>query len=372
MGSTKIEKIEEKKVKVRIDFLKEGSVLAGDTFDEDNNFLFKGYTVFTKEIIEGLKLKGIKNIYYTPAISVDDTIESFRGRSRDMMEIVLDSIKNNVKLNIGTAKKLVDDIYDKINRLEISFLPLMKLREYDDYTYTHSVNVGILSMTLAKKFQLDDEKIKEIGLGAFFHDVGKLMIPKEILNKSSALSDEEFKMMKDHPLKGYTFLKQYNEMPELSLDVVCHHHEYYNGKGYPESIDDSKLTLGAKIAAICDVYDALTSERPYKRAFTPREAITTIMQKSGSHFNPVFVSKFIRDITPLVQNEPLLPLGSAVVLNTGEVAQIVGVHSIGDLMPVVSILTNSNREKLLRPFKVDLTLDAGRKIIKIIPKNEQH
>ncbi|MGB4268431.1 MAG: HD-GYP domain-containing protein [Spirochaetota bacterium] len=355
-----------KRLEIIVEFMVPGATLSGDTFDSDNNFLYPAYTVYTNEIIDKLKAKGVKRIYYTPAENNDAT--AFTERAQDIWESLFDAVRKNARPDLEQTKDFVLSLHNYVKQNKDRFLYLMKIKDFDDYTFTHSVNVGILAMTMASKHGLEEKLVREIGLGAFLHDVGKLMIPKEILNKKEKLTSDEFEIIKKHPEYGYEYVAKHDHIPPNALNVLLYHHENYNGKGYPKGFQDEEIPIGARITSICDVYDALITPRPYKRAYSSREAILSIMKESRVKFNPVLISRFVRDMTPILQKEPLLPVGTIIMLTTGEVAQVEELHSTGDLRPIVKILTNDKQQKISRPFTVDLTLDSTRSVKRIIPR----
>jgi putative nucleotidyltransferase with HDIG domain len=282
------------------------------------------------------------------------------------MNMLLESVEKNDRPDLNEAKRLVRDIYEFIEADGSALLPLMKIREYDDYTYTHSVNVGILTMMMAGKYGFDGGMVHEMGLGALLHDTGKLTISRDLLNKQGKLSGDEINVFRQHPGKGYEYMAQFRDVSAEVLAIIHQHHEWYNGKGYPRGLNDETMHAGAKFAAICDVYDALTTARSYKRAYSTSEALALIIRGSGSHFSPVLVSRFVHDMTPLLQKHPVFSPGTLVLLNTGEVAMVKEAHSIGDDKPVVTIVTDNQRKRLNRAFNIDLTMDATRNLVKVI------
>jgi len=369
MSSDPIRHVE--RVEVRVDFLEVGTTLSGNVYDEQNRLLFRSHIPFTRDMIDYLKKNGIQLIYYTPrndspVKTQSEGIEQFRSRARDIMDMLLEAVARNDRPDFNEARQFVRDLQNFIEADDSTLLPLMKIREYDDYTYTHSVNVGILSMMLAGKYGIDYEMVHDVGLGALLHDTGKLTIARELLNKQGKLSGDEIYIFRQHPVKGYEYMEQFKDVSEDVLAIIHQHHEWYNGNGYPRGLNDENMHTGAKFAAICDVYDALTTERSYKRAYTTSEALALIMRGAGTHFSPVLVSRFVRDMTPLLQKHPVFPPGTLVLLNTGEVAMVREVHSIGDDKPIVAIVTDNQRKRLARTFNIDLTMDATRNLEKVI------
>ena len=175
-------------------------------------------------------------------------------------------------LDAANALPLVEEITDSVSRNPGALINLARLKTIDDYTFMHSVAVCALMVALAREMQLSDEDVRQAGLAGLLHDVGKMMIPLSILNKPGKLTDEEFDIIKSHPVAGYEMLLEGVGVGEIALDVCLHHHEKVDGSGYPHKLDADKITLFAKMGAVCDVYDAITSNRPYKAASRPVES----------------------------------------------------------------------------------------------------
>jgi putative nucleotidyltransferase with HDIG domain len=204
------------------------------------------------------------------------------------------------------------------------------LKVSDEYTFKHSVDVATMAMVVAKQHGMSKSEIRDIGMAGILHDVGKTKIPNEILNKPGKLTDEEFTIMKNHPVYGYKILK---EKPEMSNDIllgVLQHHEKMNGKGYPMGVSSDKIGKFARIISVVDVYDALVTERPYKKAFTPRDAVEMIMSMTAD--------MDINAMKSFMKSVILYPVGSVVQLSNGEPAKVV----------------ENNVEYLLRPKVVGL------------------
>lgn len=203
---------------------------------------------------------------------------------------------NNEKTH--TLKSMVDDIVGKITVNPNAIINMLDLKAFNDYTYYHSVNVAVLSIVVGVSLGLNKNELYKLGLGALLHDIGKVFIPKEILEKKSKLDDEEFEQIQQHSLKGSNYLKEKWDIPIESTIAILNHHEKYDGSGYPLKLKSKKISLFGRIVAVADVFDALTSNRPYRVTFSPSDAMEYIMGGSGTQFDPKIVSAFAKSIVP--------------------------------------------------------------------------
>ncbi|HEX3140043.1 MAG TPA: HD-GYP domain-containing protein, partial [Rhizobacter sp.] len=176
-------------------------------------------------------------------------------------------------LDASECLPLVDEIAGSVWRNPGALVSLARLKTHDDYTYMHSVAVCALMVSLARQLGMNEARTREAGLAGLLHDLGKALMPPDVLNKPGKLTDDEFKIMKAHPKRGYELLREGGTATEGALDVCLHHHEKMDGSGYPHGLHGDQISLLAKMGAVCDVYDAITSNRPYKNAWDPAEAI---------------------------------------------------------------------------------------------------
>ncbi|WP_181814717.1 HD-GYP domain-containing protein [Sphingomonas aracearum] len=190
---------------------------------------------------------------------------------------------------------LVEQICASVTRNSHALISLSRLRSRDDYTYVHSVAVSALMMRFARSLDMAPDAVFDLGLAGLLHDVGEMIVPERILTKPGSLSDEEFAVIRSHPEQGYRLLSGAAELPEVVVDVCRHHHERSDGSGYPLRLAGEEISVAARIAAICDVYDALTSDRAYKAAWSPAEAITRMHGWAG-HFDPELLFRFMRTL----------------------------------------------------------------------------
>ncbi len=210
------------------------------------------------------------------------------------------------------------------------------IKTFDEYTYFHCVNVAALSILQGMSAGMNQRKLYKLGMGALLHDIGKVFITKDIINKPGALTDLEYEQMKQHSTLGSNYLRKQWEVPAESIVAVLTHHERYDGTGYPLKLPSSKQTQEGKIIAISDVYDALTSQRPYRIALSPSEAIEHIMGNSGLLFDPAIVSTFMKRIVPY-------PIGSNVRLSNGLHGVVIHNYSDGLMRPKIKVIRKNEQ-----------------------------
>jgi HD-GYP domain-containing protein (c-di-GMP phosphodiesterase class II) len=250
-------------------------------------------------------------------------------------------------IKVGDAEPLVNEISYSIARNPEAFLNLARLKNADDYTYLHSVAVCGLMLALGKQLGLEGRVLKSAGIAGLLHDVGKALIPNEVLNKPGKLTDEEFAVIKDHPRRGWEILNISEGADEIALDVCLHHHERVDGRGYPESISGERLTLFARMGAVCDVYDALTSNRCYKNGWEPAEALRKMAEWREGHFDEKIFHAFVKTIG-------IYPTGTLVRLKSGRLAVVVEQSDKGLLTPIVKAFFSTRSNEPFPPQVIDL------------------
>lgn len=242
----------------------------------------------------------------------------------------------------NTTNSITNDLMKAINDNDAIAVDINTLKTSDEYTFKHSVDVATMSMIIAKKQGLKQDDVYNIGIAGLLHDMGKSKIPLEILNKPAKLTDEEFTIMKRHPILGYEILNEKKEFPkEISL-AVLQHHEKMNGKGYPMGMTSDKIIHYAKILAVADVYDALVTARPYKKAFSQRTAVEMIMSMT-EELDITAMRSFLGSVI-------LYPVDSTVQLSNGENARVVKNNPESVLRPTVVGLTSGNVYDLANDF----------------------
>lgn len=256
-------------------------------------------------------------------------------------------------LNTEEALNIVDEISGSVLRNSGALISLARLKNKDDYTYMHSVAVCALMVSLAKQLKLDGEQIRQAGLAGLLHDIGKMMIPPEILNKPGKLTDAEFVSVKNHPTAGHRMLLESGVANAMTLDVCLHHHEKMDGSGYPERLDGTQISLHAKMGAICDVYDAITSNRPYKNGWEPAESLRKMAEWSKGHFDQRIFEAFVHSIG-------IYPTGSLVKLESGRLAVVIEQSAKSLLTPVVKVFFSTKSDCRIATQILDLSKQASK------------
>ncbi|MFC2076976.1 HD-GYP domain-containing protein [candidate division KSB1 bacterium] len=244
------------------------------------------------------------------------------------------------------TRGLVSDIIDSLGRNKFAMLSLVKLKEYDEYTYNHSVNVTTLSLVVARQMNLEHEQLEELGTRAFLHDIGKMRIPQNILTKGSKLNEQEWAEMKKHTGYGVETLLESGFTKEETV-IAEQHHERHNGSGYNQGLKGDAIHVYAQLAALADVYDALTTRRAYKAPMIPHLAMASLFKEKGVGFAPEIVMNFVKTIG-------VFPIGSVVRLSSGEVAVVVSVNVHDLTKPRVAVLFTRRGIMKRQPMLMDL------------------
>lgn len=269
--------------------------------------------------------------------------------SRRAIESMFKDLRMGKAIEAEAVMPLVEEISASVTRNVHALISLVRLKTVDDYTYMHSVAVCALMTALAKELKLSEAEVKQAGLAGLMHDMGKAGIPQQILNKPGSLTDSEFDVIRTHPKLGHDMLVKANISDTVTLDVCLHHHEKMDGSGYPEHLSGDQMTIFAKMGAICDVYDAVTSTRAYKPAWEPGMALKRMASWSG-HFDPEVFKAFVKSLG-------IYPIGTVVMLKSGRLAVVVKQTPDSLLKPVVKAFF-STKSKIHIPV-IELDLSKG-------------
>ena len=250
---------------------------------------------------------------------------------------------------------LIDQIAESIDRDASIMVNVARIKNKDEYTYLHSVAVCALMITLAKKLKMEQSRIRELGRAGLLHDLGKMAIDDSILNKPGPLTEAEYQQIRTHPEKGAKWLLAAGNVPATIYDVCLHHHEKVDGSGYPHMLAGENISLGAKMAAICDVYDAVTSKRAYNSPWAPSTALYRMAQWEG-HFDPVLLQTFI-DCLGILPDQTLVQLAS------GKLAIVHGVGEKNVTKPIVRAFWNIGTRARCRLSDIDLSIVSDEAVL---------
>ena len=262
-------------------------------------------------------------------------------------EVVYESAETEGIPDAPAALQTVEGLADAVTQNRTALMALTAMRSYDNYTFTHMVNVSILTMAQARAVGIDGKLLREFGMSALMHDIGKVRTPKEVLNKPGKLTDEEFAIMRRHVVDGAEILRRTPEMPILAPVVAFEHHLRLDGSGYPRAVTRESLNLGSMMCAIADVYDAMRSQRVYQNAHPTDRILAVLKRNEGAQLDQHLVRRF-------VQLLGIYPPGNLVRLSTGEVAVVLHVHAPDPHRPRVRVLFNAEGARLDLPFERNL------------------
>lgn len=290
----------------------------------------------------------------TPRASMDEEVQraiKLCAHSRKAVMAMFQEVRMGQALEMQQAEELVVLMGQSLLRHPDALISLARLKSADDYTYMHSVAVCALMLATARQLGLSEDYIRLAGIAGLLHDVGKLTIPDSILNKPQKLSDSEFERVKLHPEAGGAILRQSPDVDALVLDVCLHHHEKADGSGYPHRLAGNQISLFAQMGAVCDVYDAVTSNRPYNRGWDPGEAIQRMSTWKG-HFDQRVFQAFVKSVG-------IYPVGALVRLESGRLAVVIEQNPKSLLTPKVRVFFSTRSNLPLEQNVVDLAKIQG-------------
>ena len=267
--------------------------------------------------------------------------------SVNLAETIWDSAATESQPDATVAKKMIDGLAQAVSQNRSALLALTMLKDYDNYTFTHMVNVSILTMGQARAVGIEGALLREFGLGALMHDIGKVRTPLEILNKPGKLNDYEFEIMRRHVVDGAEILRATPDIPTLAPVMAFEHHMRLDGSGYPFGITRQTLNLGTQLCSIADVYDAMRSQRSYQQAFPTDRILEVLKRTAGAQFDQHLVRRFSQLVG-------IYPVGNLVKLDTGEVAVVLKVHAPDPHRPKVKVVLDRDEATLEFPYELNL------------------
>lgn len=275
-----------------------------------------------------------------------------RHQASTLVRTVMQDARLGKAIELDHVQPVVQNITESILRNPGALVGLLRIKNKDDYTFLHSVSVCTLLVAFCRSRNMPADVIHQAGLGGLLHDTGKALVPDHILNKPGPLTDEEFAIIKKHPEDGYNILLQTPEIGPIPLDITLHHHERRDGSGYPSKQGNDEISELAQMAAIVDVYDAITADRCYHKGMSAAAALRKIYEWSKFHFNPTYAQEFMRCVG-------IYPVGTMVLLESGRLGVVIEPHETNLLAPKVNVFFHTKKNVYIKPETVDLSRAVG-------------
>jgi HD-GYP domain-containing protein (c-di-GMP phosphodiesterase class II) len=340
---------------VPVSCLREGMQVAKTLYGRSSERLLTEGVVLNKKYIDSIRRLSFAGVYINDDLSQD--IEIINTISDELRLETMNGIKKtfieaknikNAREKVAEISVQVESIIDELLTNKNMMVNMLDLKCFDNYTYLHSVNVAVLSMITGIAMGLERIVLSRLGMSAILHDIGKVFVDKNIVNKPGILTDEEFEEMKKHSMLGFNYAKDKFKLSTTSYIGILEHHEKFDGSGYPHRRSGLGISTFGRIITVADVYDALSSERPYRKALSPSEAMEYIMGGTGTLFDPDIAKIFIRKVAPY-------PIGTTVKLSNGCTAIVLENFENYCLRPRVRVYRVKGRD--VDPFELNLMSD---------------
>lgn len=342
--------------RILLDNVTSGMKLAKPLYTADGVILLNAGLEMKERYIGRLRDLDVTYVYIeddlTADIDVPDVVsEQARVEAVASAKQVMEQIKVGRQVDASAAKKIANTLVDELCRNHGTLVNFIDMRTKADYLFNHSVNVCILSTLTGISLGFDELRLRDLGVGALLHDIGKLMVPPEILNKTERLTLAELDEIRRHPEYGFDILRKNPDVSLMSAHCAFQHHERYDGSGYPRSLQDKEIHQFAQIVALADVYDALTSDVIYRKAVPVYEALAIITKAAGSYFEPELVEHFAGNIAPY-------PIGSVVRLSNNHIGVVVDMSHESKTKPVVRVIADEQKRRMNKIVEIDLSKNS--------------
>ncbi|KGN02510.1 HD family phosphohydrolase [Clostridium novyi A str. 4570] len=335
-----------------IENLKGCEILAKDILSSTGEILLKTGVKIENFMIPKLKRYGVFMVYikdnrFSDVIEEDNVLTELKQTTLEIMPNLFNELLEGDTRVLSKSMYKMDNLIEQIINQNSINISLYEVKTYDNYTYIHCVDTGIMSVYLGACLNLDTSKIKELGISAMLHDIGKIKVPNEIINKHGTLTDEEFDEIKKHPIYGRDILTRTNLFSEDIIRGVAEHHERIDGKGYPYGLKGEEISTYGKIITVSDVFTAVSANRSYREKFDPNEAYEFILAGMGTKFDKEVINKF-------KENFAIYPLGCGVKLSNGVQGYVIKQNKNFPDRPIIRVVYDIYTNEPVQPYDIDL------------------
>ena len=355
--------------RVSLEYLEPGMKIGRTIYSTDGRPLLVAGMVLNTHYIKRLIDYGIGSVFikddmFDEIEEPPDLIsEQTRLESVRTVKELFHNLESKKRINLQGVKKTVKNLIDEVLSNREILVNFADIRNFDDYTFSHSVQVCVLSIITGISLGLDHIKLKDLATGALIHDIGKTRVDRELLNKPGDLTTEEFIEIKRHAERGFEILRANQDISLLSAHIAYQHHERWDGNGYPRGLREQEIHLYSRIVAVADVFDALVADRPYRKAYSTSQAISLMRRMSGSQFDPGILESYLVNVAEF-------PIGTVVALSSGEIGVVVDTNREKPILPVVRVIFSKRLKPLSVVKEIDLTKDASVHISRVLGEEE--
>ena len=354
--------------RVSVGFLEAGMVAARNVHSAEGRLLVTKETVLSEAMVANIQKTSLGSIYVRNPLFQDIEAEEVvtednRRKAVMALKSAVTAYQKTKVLDIQPLKKVLRELVVEIIRNRDSMIHQLDMRTYQDYIYAHSVNTCVLSVLIAVNLDYPEGKLTDLALGTMLHDVGMMMLPDALLMKMGNLTPEESKQVQQHPEDGFNILRTVREIPITVAHIAYQHHERVDGKGYPRNLTADKILEVAKVAAVADTFDALVSDRPYRKGMVPHEAYEVMMALADSYVDRDILHLFLTHVA-------IYPVGSVVQLDNGQHGVVTKVLPRLQTRPQVRLLTDQQGNLLSEQTEIDLTQHLTLMISRVLKEKE--